>query len=185
MVTSKYIFRRTKEKMLNELVANNTKKYYHLVRLIEDTDEKIFFISIISEIANGIFDFYLDINRTNNVFYMNINRINEKLIKEIFVLNSMFFLLKILDETEDAEKTYITYNMQKVFKYSKKDKRTFSKYQKLYDEDIDSFTIKFIHNFSKKFFSTKDANKMEFAYIDYYLENSYKEFRSVYVKSVV
>lgn len=185
MVTSKYIFRRTKEKMLNELVANNTKKYYSLVRLIEDTDEKIFFISMISEIANGIFDFYLDINRTNNVFYMNINKINEKLIKEIFVLNSMFFLLKILDESEESEKAYLTSNVQKVFKYTKKDKKSFNKYQKLYDDDIDNFTIKFIHSFSKKFFSTKDTNKMEFAYIDYYLENSYKEFRSVYIKSVV
>ncbi len=49
----------------------------------------------------------------------------------------------------------------------------------MYKGDIYSFMLDFIHIFSKKVFSTKDTNKMEFLYINHYLESSYNSFNTI------
>lgn len=180
----KYVFRRTKEKMLSDLVYENSKKYYSMLKILDKSDLKLFFISIVSEISNSIFDFYVDINRTNNVFYNNINKICEKRIKDIFTLNSMFFLFKTLDKCSEQEKKEMVFYFQTIFKYSKKDKKMLKDYMKLSEEDFDTFFISFVNMFSRKVFLTKSLNHMEFTYISYYLENSYGEFNKEYGKLI-
>ncbi len=67
------------------------------------------------------------------------------------------------------------------FRFNKKEKKIFNKYFDLYAIDKESFTIDFVHSFSKKVFSTKEATRMEFIYIDHYLESSFNSFYSSFV----
>lgn len=180
---NKYIFKKTRGKMLNELIIMNSNRYYSMLKNIENTDLRLYFINIISVISIGIYDFYIDVNRTNNVFHSNLNKTTQKQIKDIFTLNSMFFLLKILEnfeqlDIEDVDKTQMILTTQSVFKYSKKDRKYFEKLSKLWEEQSSESEcmLAFIHSFSKKVFSTKVINQMEFAYISHYLETNFYNF---------
>lgn len=180
---NKYIFKKTKGKMLNEIIIANSNRYYSMLKNIENTDIRLYFINIISVISIGIYDFYIDVNRTNNVFHSNLNKITQKQIKDIFTLNSMFFLMKILENfeqigIENIDKNQMILITQSVFKYSKKDRKYFDKFMELSETDSTKCEcmIQFIHSFSKKVFSTKVNNQMEFAYISHYLETNFYNF---------
>lgn len=175
-MNNKYIFRKSKEKAVSELVSEVSQKYYGMLKTFDDGDMKMLLIGVISEISNNIFDFYIDINRTNNVFYTNINRLSSKLIKEIFILNAIFYLFKMLEITHIEDKQYLIDSIFKGFKFNNKNKKLFYKFYNMYEEDVDMFTLNFVHIFSKKVFSTKKTNRMEFIYIDYYLESSFSSF---------
>lgn len=179
-----YIFKKSKEKAVSEMVTDASQKYYSMIKNIEDSDMKMFFISIISEISNSIFDFYIDLNRTNNIFYNNINKLSEKLIKDIFVLNITYYVLKLLEFDENVNKDEFLKLIFDIFKLSKKERKVFNKYISDYTMDKEEFMIDFIRVFSKKIFSTKSINRMEFIYIDHYLESSYNSFYASYVSVI-
>ncbi len=176
IIKSKYIFKKSNEKIVSDLLTEITEKYYTKLSKIEDSEMRLLFINIISEISNSIFDFYVNVNRTNNVFYYNVNRLSDKLIKDIFTLNVTYYLFRLLDDDEISENEVMECMFQ-TFQFSKRNKKLFYKYYNMYKVEADEFLLDFIHIFSKKVFSTKNANRMEFIYIDHYLETSYISFR--------
>lgn len=169
-----------KEKKISELVLKISEKYYCKLKKISDTERKMMFISIISEVSNGIFDFYININRTNNVFYSNVNKLSQKLIDELFVLNFIYCCIKILDKLDESEKQEFLDIFFDSFNLSKKNKKLFKKCYEMYNKDEESFMLHFVDIFADKIFFTKNTDRMEFIYIDNYLENNFNSFLNSY-----
>ncbi len=170
--------RKKQSRVINEILIEVSEKHYCNISKVDNVENKFLLINTVSEISNTILDFYIDLCRTNNVFYYNINQITTKLVKEIFILNSAFYLYNYI---EDKEKNVeLIKNFFYVFKFSRNDKRLFYKYLYLYENDVDKFKLEFTKVFSKKIFSSKQINKMEFLYINHYLETSLEAFRHGY-----
>ncbi len=163
---------------INEIVIEVTEKYYSNISKINDIENKILLINTISEISNSIYDFYIDIARRNNVFYCNVNQISKKLIKNIFLLNSALYIYNNLESAKN--KKLLIKDFFHVFKFSKNDKKIFYKYLDIYNYDKDSFRIEYTKLFSSKIFSSRVMNRMEFLYINHYLESSLDTFRRSY-----
>lgn len=177
---NKFLLKKKNEKKVSELVLNTSEKYYCKLKNISNIETKMIFISIISEISNSIFDFYIDVNRTNNVFYVNVNELSQKLIDEIFILNCVYCYIKVLDNIEPDEKDMFLDTFFMSFKFSKKNKKFFNKCYDMYHNNNDTFMIHFINTFAKKVFSTKKTDRMEFIYINHYLETSFNSFFNSY-----
>ncbi len=181
MINEKYLFRKNKKVNLTNMIGEVSEEYYSRIKLFASNDDNFFFIATISNISLNIYDFYIDVNRENNIFYNNINLLNNKLLKIIYKLISSYIVIKFLmSNNNDENCDIIIENNFKTFKFNHKEKKLFYKLKNIYDKDEIDFDLKFNFLFAKKVFSSKKNNAMEFAYINYFIESLYSDFKQDY-----
>lgn len=163
-------------KILKEINENEMNKYFSNVNLFFTNPQRLIFICMISNISSSIEDFYVSLNKKNNVFHNNLGAFSKKEIRKIYIYESIYLFLSFINENNTINYDKIEENYLKSFCFTSKEKKIYIKFKKIFKENQSLFDLFIINLISKNIFSTKKENNMEFAYIAFYLKEGFNNF---------
>lgn len=167
------------KKELIELNSQKMNHYFTKINKIPTTRDRLIFICMVSNISSSIEEFFLDLNRKNNVFHNNISFITNKEVKNLYIYESMYILInflnlnKINESYDKIEKSYFN-----VFNLSYKEKKDYNFMKENYSLNVDFQLVNLI---GKNIFYKEQINKFNFAYTAFYLEQCFWNFNNDYI----
>lgn len=161
------------KKYLKEVNENEMNTYFSNANIYSNSTERLLFICMISNISSTVTDLIINLNQIKKDYSQDKNE-----IRKIYVLHSIYLFLNFINNYTNKNYVNIEENFLKTFCFSKKEIKKFNKLKKIYNTNKILFNLLIFKNISKNFFLSN--NKIEFAYIAFYLEEGLNNFINDY-----